>query len=103
MNSPFFKAVRRMQQARKAPQSYSDDLLTPCMIIDQPWVLRKLVNSYGARATDGGDGLLRGEIAEGLNSYSREIHSIYDPLWEKRKREKSGKLTAGNKKIVSTG
>lgn len=103
MNSPFFKAIRRMQQAGKAAHSYSDNLLTPCMIIDQPWVLRKLVNSYGARATDDGDGLLRGEIAEGLNSYSREIHSIYDPLWEERKREKSGKLTAGNKKIVSTG
>jgi len=93
INSPFFKAVRRMQQAKGAPQAYSDNLLTPCMIIDQPWVLRELVNTHGARATDGGEGLLRREIAEGLDSYSREIHSIYDPLWKERKREKSGKLT----------
>jgi len=103
INSPFFKAVRRMQQAENAPQAHSDNLLTPCMIIDQPWVLRELVNTHGARATDGGDGLLRGEIAEGLNSYSQEIHSLYDPLWEEMKREKSGGLTSGNIKIVSTG
>ncbi|MFB0526660.1 MAG: radical SAM protein [bacterium] len=91
INSPFFKAIRRMQQAEEAPQAYSDNLLTPCMIIDQPWVLRELVNSYGARATDGEGGLLRGKIAEGLNSYSQEIHSIYDPLWEEKKRVKSTK------------
>ena len=84
INSPFFKAIRRMQQAQDAPQAYSDNLLTPCMIIDQPWVLRELVNTYGARSTDRGDALLRGEIAEGLNSYSREIHSIYDPLWKEK-------------------
>jgi len=101
MNSPFLKAVRRMQQAENATQSYSNNLLTPCMIIDQPWVLREIVNTYGARATDGGDGLLSGEVAEGLDSYSEEIHSIYDPLWEKRKLEKSGGFTPGNKKIVS--
>jgi len=89
INSPFFKAVRRMQQAKAAPQSYSDNLFTPCMIIDQPWVLREIVNKYGARATDGGDGLLRGAIAEGLDSYSRQIHSIYDPLWEEWKKGKS--------------
>ena len=88
MNSPFMKAVRRMQQAQNAPQAYSDNLLTSCMIIDQPWVLRELVSTYGARATDGGDGLLSGEVAEGLDSYSQEIHSIYDPLWEKRKQNK---------------
>jgi MoaA/NifB/PqqE/SkfB family radical SAM enzyme len=92
INSPFFKAVRRMQQAKDAPQSFSDNLLTPCMIIDQPWVLRELVNTYGARATDGGDGLLNGEIAEGLNSYSREIHNLYDPLWEERKNSKNAKV-----------
>ncbi len=90
INSPFFKAVRRMQQAKNAPQAYSDNLLTPCMIIDQPWVLRELVNSYGARTTDGGDDLLRGEIAEGLDSYGREIHNIYDPLWEERIKTKKG-------------
>jgi len=103
INSPFFKAVRRMQQAKNAPQAYSDNLLTPCMIIDQPWVLRELVSTYGARATDGGDGLLSGEVAGGLDSYSREIHSIYDTLWEERKKEKSGELTIGNKKTVSKG
>ncbi len=91
INSPFFKAIRRMQQAQDAPQAYSDNLLTPCMITDQPWVLRELVNSYGARATDEGDDLLRGEIAEGLNSYSREIHNIYDPLWKKRRNRKAAR------------
>ncbi|NIM03162.1 radical SAM protein [bacterium] len=98
INSPFFKAIRRMQQAQDAPQAYSDNLLTPCMIIDQPWVLRELVNSYGARATDEGDDLLRGAIAEGLNSYSQEIHNIYDPIWKEKK--KSARLTSENKKVV---
>jgi MoaA/NifB/PqqE/SkfB family radical SAM enzyme len=103
INSPFFKAVRRMQQAKGAPQAYSDNLLTPCMIIDQPWVLRELVNSFGAKATDGGDGLLRGEVAEALNSYSREIHNIYDPLWKKGRERKVASSPRRNKEMVSTG
>jgi len=102
INSPFFKAIRRMQQAENASQAYSDNLLTPCMIIDQPWVLRELVNTYGAKATDGGDGLLKGEVAQGLDSYSQEIHSIYDPLWEEMKRKKSCRFVYQNNKVAST-
>jgi len=102
INSPFMKAIRRMQQAENAPQAYSDNLLTPCMIIDQPWVLREVVTAHGARPTDDGDGLLRGEIADGLDSYSQEIHALYDPLWEEVKK-KSQKLFSRNNRTAFTG
>ena len=52
------------------------------MIIDQPWVLRELVEKHRAYATDGGDGLLSGEVARGLDEYSKRIHAIYDKIWE---------------------
>jgi len=81
LKSPFYKTMRRRIQAIGAPEAYSDNMLTPCQIIDQPWVLRDLVKEFGAYATDGGDALLSGEIAKALDEYSRELHKIYDKVW----------------------
>ncbi len=87
LENPFYKEMRRRIQAAGAPDAYSDNMLTPCMIIDQPWVLRDLVKKYSVFPTDGGDDLLKGEIAAGLDDYSRRMHAIYDPIWEKEYKE----------------
>jgi len=82
-NSPFFKEMREKIQWEEAISSYSDNLLTPCQIIDQPWVLRELVEKYHAYSTDGaGDVLLEGKAARFLDEYSRQIHALYDKIWE---------------------
>jgi len=81
--SPFFKAMRERIQWKYASKPYSDNLLTPCQITDQPWVLRELVKEFNAYSTDGaGDVLLHGEIARALDDYSKKIHKLYDRVWE---------------------
>jgi len=82
LKSPFYTEMRRRVQAQGCQDRYSDNMLTPCMIIDQPWVLRELVEKHRAYATDGGDRLLSGEVARGLDEYSKRIHAIYDKIWE---------------------
>jgi len=82
-NSPFFKEMREKIQWIQASSAYSDNLLTPCQIIDQPWVLRELVEKHNAYSTDeAGDVLLKGKVARVLDEYSKQIHHLYDEIWE---------------------
>ena len=75
--------MRQRIQNIEAPKAYSDNLLTPCQIIDQPWVLRGLVKEFNAYSTDGaGDVLLKGKVAHALDNYSKKIHQLYDKIWE---------------------
>jgi len=83
MESPFFKAFRERQNAVGAPLAHNDNMLTPCCVIDQPWVLREIVKEHRAQSTDGAGDLLNGPVAEALDEYSRKIHQIYDPIWER--------------------
>ncbi|UCB57539.1 MAG: radical SAM protein [Candidatus Omnitrophota bacterium] len=82
MESPFFKAIRERQNAQEAPAAHSDNMLTPCCVIDQPWVLRELVKEHGARPTDGAGDILEGYVARALDEYSKKLHEIYDPIWK---------------------
>ena len=82
LKAPFYTTMRKRIQAVDAEDAYSDNLLTPCQIIDQPWVLRGLVKEFGAHATDGGDALLSGDTAKALDKYSKEIHILYDKIWQ---------------------
>ncbi len=83
MESPFFRAFRQRQNAVGAAGAYNDNMLTPCCVIDQPWVLREIVKEYGAHPTDGAEDLLSGPVAQSLDEYSKRIHQIYDPIWER--------------------
>jgi hypothetical protein len=82
LQSPFFKDIRDAQP-------YEDDnLLCPCLIIDHPAVLRKLVKKHGARPTHPGSGNILSELAEGLDEYSGKIHEVFEPEWESTGRAK---------------
>ena len=83
MESPFFRAIRERQNAVGAARAYSDNMLTPCCVIDQPWVLREIVKEYGAHPTDGAHDLLDGPVAQALDEYSKRLHEIYDPVWKR--------------------
>lgn len=85
LNSKFFKEIRKKQQTIDAPESYSDNLLTPCLIIDQPWVLREIVKKCGAFSThEGAETIIKDpKIIRHLNQYSKKLHQIEDPIWEK--------------------
>jgi len=79
LNSPFFKFLRQLQP-------FSDNLLTPCMIIDQPEILRQAVKRTNARPThQDAEVILDGEIGKGLDEYAKRMQEITRPIWEKIK------------------
>ncbi len=79
LQSPFFRFLR-------SKQPFSDNLLTPCMIIDMPHILREAVFKYGARPThQDADQILKGEIARFLDEYSRKMQELTKHDWEKMK------------------
>jgi MoaA/NifB/PqqE/SkfB family radical SAM enzyme len=82
LNSSFFKFLR-------SKQPFSDNLLTPCMIIDRPHILREAVFNYGAKPThEEADQILKGKIACFLNEYAKEMERLTREDWQKIKGEK---------------
>lgn len=82
LKSPFFTAIRQHQP-------HTDNLLRPCMIIDNPEVLRTLCKKHNARPTaEGAKELIEDPvIMNHLDHYAREAARVVDAVW----REKYGK------------
>jgi MoaA/NifB/PqqE/SkfB family radical SAM enzyme len=77
LQSPFFKFLR-------SKQPFSDNLLTPCMIIDNPHILREAIQRFNAFPTHpDADQILRGEIAEFLDRYASELKMLTEKEWQK--------------------
>jgi MoaA/NifB/PqqE/SkfB family radical SAM enzyme len=73
-NSPYFRQIR-------ARQPYSDNLLKPCMWIDNPTHAREIMAVTGAQPThDGADSML--DLREEIDAYAAESAAILDPAWE---------------------
>ncbi len=75
INSPFMRSIRS-----RIP--YRENLLTPCMIIDNPEVLRNVVNKYNASPTCEGAEEIITTFADDLDQYAREYRKYADPAWE---------------------
>jgi len=72
--------------AIRARQPYTDNLFTPCMIIDNPQVLREVVTLSGAHGThDGAETIIGPEIGAFLDGYAAEMKRRSDPLWREFK------------------
>lgn len=80
IQSPFFKAIRYAQ-----PYCKNKNLCTPCALIDNPWVLRHVVKTYGAKPSyNGGNGVIEDpKVTKFLDKYSKEMHKITKEEWEK--------------------
>ncbi|MFH1505964.1 MAG: radical SAM protein [archaeon] len=79
LNSKLFRAIRR-------EYPYGDgNLLTPCMIIDNPEVLRKVVKESGAKPThEGGESIIEDpKIKKHLDEYSKKMKKLAKEPWEK--------------------
>jgi hypothetical protein len=74
--SPLFKAIR-------ARQPYSENLMLPCMIIDNPKVLREVVKESNAYPTHGNAQTVITECADYLDKYAKEYGELSKPFWEK--------------------
>ncbi|MEA2102039.1 MAG: radical SAM protein [Thermodesulfobacteriota bacterium] len=79
MQSPFFTFIRMNQP-------HTDNLLRPCMIIDNPDVWRNACKRYNARPSDlGAENLVDNpEITKGIDRYAKEVAKIADPLWKEK-------------------
>lgn len=86
INSPLFKSVRRRQP-------HSENHLTPCMIIDNPWVLREIVAETGARPTHEGAESILIDLKEMLDDYARQMHQLTDKVWEEQFKPKFASRT----------
>jgi MoaA/NifB/PqqE/SkfB family radical SAM enzyme len=90
INSPFLKRIRSFQP-------YRDNLLTPCMLIDAPDVLRRVVKEFDARPTCEGAEEIITDFAPDLDRYAQEYRRYADPAWENEaKREEQPQKATSN-------
>jgi MoaA/NifB/PqqE/SkfB family radical SAM enzyme len=78
-NSPFFKAIRS-----KFPYNDNANLRRPCMIIDNPAVLRELVGTYMAEGHVHSEDIVQDpKVVEWVDRYAEEFRELVDPIWER--------------------
>ncbi len=82
LNSEFMRAIR-------ARQPYRENYLTPCMLVDEPTVLREVVTKYGAHPTHDGAETLVTTLKDEIDEYAREYRAIADVAWERDYKEAS--------------
>jgi MoaA/NifB/PqqE/SkfB family radical SAM enzyme len=79
VNSPFFKAIRQ-----EFPYNESANLKRPCMIIDNPGVLRKLVDEHlvpqGHEHSE--DIIHDPKVVAWIDRYAERFKELTDPVWE---------------------
>jgi MoaA/NifB/PqqE/SkfB family radical SAM enzyme len=78
VNSPFFKAIRR-----EFPYNDIANLKRPCMIIDNPQVLRRVVDEHlipqGHERSE--DIIHDPEVVNWIDRYAEEFKNLTDPIW----------------------
>jgi len=80
LRSDFFRFIRAHQPFGEG------NLLTPCMIIDNPDILRQAVSAYGARPTaQAADLILKEPISSRIDKYAKEMHQIAAYPWQELK------------------
>jgi MoaA/NifB/PqqE/SkfB family radical SAM enzyme len=80
-NSPFFRAIRR-----EFPFNESANLRRPCMIIDNPEVLRKLVAQYVVPAghEHAEDIIWNPNVVEWIDRYAARMKELTEPEWQRK-------------------
>lgn len=75
LNSPFFREIR-------SRQPYSENLLRPCLLIDQPQVGREMASQPGVYFTHPGVETFFNQLSEPMDQYSKDYGMIADRVWE---------------------
>jgi hypothetical protein len=79
-NSLFFQAIRS-----KFPYNGNANLRRPCMIVDNPEVLRELVDTYMVPQghVHSEDIIHDPKVVDWVDSLSERFRALVDPIWEK--------------------
>jgi MoaA/NifB/PqqE/SkfB family radical SAM enzyme len=75
LNSPLFKKIRSLQP-------YSNNLLRPCMLIDEPCIGREMALKYAGYFTYPGAETLFTELSGQIDHYAEQYGEIADEVWE---------------------
>jgi len=79
LNSAYMRDVRQCLREVENP-------LRPCPVIDNPWLLRELVGKHRPTPSQpGGENILTGEVAAGLDRYAAELKKIFDPVFDQNR------------------
>ncbi len=83
-NSPFFQALRR-----EFPYNENANLRRPCMIVDNPHVLRKVVAEHMVPAghQHSEDVVRDPAVVAWVDRYARSFQELTDPIWEAQIRD----------------
>ncbi|MCD6426556.1 MAG: radical SAM protein [Caldisericaceae bacterium] len=73
---PFFKEIQKLQP-------YSDNLLSPCLLVDHPDYFRKIGSLPGVRGTDGTLENMYKEVGKHLDRLSKEWEELSRPVFER--------------------
>jgi hypothetical protein len=78
-NSPFFKAIRR-----EFPYNENANLKRPCMIVDNPQVLRRLVHEYLVPpGHEHGEAIIDDStMVSWVDRYAARLQELTDPEWQ---------------------
>lgn len=74
IDSEFFRAIRRHQP-------HNPNHLLPCMIIDNPHILREIVAETGATPTHPGAEKIITDLKDDLDEYARNYAKVADEVW----------------------
>jgi MoaA/NifB/PqqE/SkfB family radical SAM enzyme len=78
-NSDFFKSIRG-----QFPYSDNANLRRPCMILDNPEVLRSAVNEHIVKGHEHSEDIVRDPgVVAWVDSYAARLRELLDPGWEK--------------------
>ncbi len=94
LRSDYFTAIREAQK------DFRDNLYTPCMIIDHPEVLKRIVERHHPRPSyPGSDDIVKNEeIHRGLCAYARRMDELSRPVYESRFGSAAGERENGELK-----
>jgi hypothetical protein len=87
-NSPFFQAIRS-----KFPYNDNANLRRPCMIIDNPEVLRELVDTYMVpQGHEHSEDIIHDpKVVEWIDDLAARYQALVDPMWEKEIQDPSNR------------
>ena len=62
-------------------QPFNENLLMPCMLIDNPQQSREIMRSTGAMPTHPGADSILEQLAPAIDEYAAEVERVYAPVW----------------------